>query len=424
VLLPDARHQHPCQLISIGAFLEMLLAPSAHHRGPLFACAALVLAAVASNACAGSTPEGATSEENPTAAAPTGSPAAAPPAPSGSSSAPDAGDAKADAGPPNPYLGGVPISAPAGTWTYVPMNDVVCGDGSTSGVSVNMSSTPGAPLLVFMTGGGACWDALTCLGGAAANVQNPVGEAVINETIPHAAALFDRTTADNPFKDASFVFVPYCTGDLHAGDAQKTYKFLTQSVTIQHRGARNTDAIVKRLLATFPAPPKLWLTGASGGGYGAMLSHHRFKAAWPGVRIDLLDDCGPPTDATGSTWQDMQASWKLELPPGCVDCGTHLTKLVPHLASTMGQGRFALLESTEDKVIRQFTGQLVAASFTAQVMSIKAAMGPTQRTYLIAGDTHVLLKQSPLPVASSGVTLTTWLKRFATDDPAWAHEGP
>jgi len=90
----------------------------------------------------------------------------------------------------------------------------------------------------------------------------------------------------------------------------------------------------------------------------------------------------------------------------------------------MGQGRFALLEYTEDKTIRSFTGRLVAQDFTAQVMALRTAMGPKQRAYLVAGDSHVLLKQNPLPVASSGVSLSTWLKRFANDDPAWAHEGP
>jgi hypothetical protein len=304
------------------------------------------------------------------------------------------------------------------------MNDVVCGNGSTSGVSVNMSAAPGAPLLVFMMGGGACWNELTCLGGAAANLQDAVGEAEIMADIPRVAALFDRSATDNPFRNASFVFVPYCTGDLHAGDAAKTYSFLTKTQTIQHRGARNTDAIVKRLLATFPAPPKLWLTGASGGGYGAMLSHHRFKAAWPTTRIDVLNDCGPPVQPTGSIWSDMQSSWKLELPPGCTGCEADVSKLLPHLAGAMGQGRLALLEYTQDKTIRSFTGKLVAQDFTSAVLALRAAMGPTQRAYLIDGDSHVLLKQNPLPVASSGVSLATWLTRFATDDPAWAHEGP
>lgn len=399
------------------------MTPHTLRRFASLICLALPLAA---NACgassdpASSDPAGAGASPAGTTAAPAPAKTNAPPAPS----SPGTDGGAPEAGPPNPYAGGAPISAPAATWTYVPMSDVVCGNGSTSGVAVNPSSKPGAPLLVFMMGGGACWNELTCLGGAASNLSDAVGEAEILADIPRVAALFDRAATDNPFRDASFVFVPYCTGDLHAGDMTRTYSVLTKKQTIQHRGARNTDAIVKRLLATFPSPPKLWLTGASGGGYGAMLSHHRFKSAWPTTRIDLLNDCGPPVQPTGSTWSDMQSAWKLELPPGCTDCASDVSKLLPHLAGTMGQGRLALMEYTEDKTIRSFTGRLVPSDFTNQVLALKAAMGPRQRAYLVDGDTHVLLKQSPLPVAASGVSLPTWLTRFATDDAAWAHEGP
>jgi hypothetical protein len=391
--------------------------------------ASLLVLLAGANACGtasepGAEPSATGTDGTSPAASPSGATTAPAPPSSAAPSAPPAEAGAPEAGPPNPYAGGAVINAPAGTWTYVPMNDVVCGNGSTSGVSVNPSSTPGAPLLVFMMGGGACWNELTCLGGAASNVSDAVGAADIATDIPRVAALFDRTATDNPFRDASFVFVPYCTGDLHAGDTKRTYSVLTKKVTIEHRGARNTDAIVKRLLATFPSPPKVWLTGASGGGYGAMLSHHRFKSAWPATRIDMLNDCGPPVQPTGSTWSDMQSAWKLELPPGCAGCATDVSKLLPHLASSMGQGRLALMEYTQDKTIRSFTGRVLAQDFTNQVLALKAAMGPRQRSYLVEGDTHVLLKQHPLPVASSGVTLPTWLTRFATDDAAWAHEGP
>jgi len=390
---------------------------------------ALLAAAVAVPAC-GLTTEGASTTDPSTSPSPSSTSAPAPepttttiPAPIATNAPGDDGGAP-EAGPPNPYAGGAPIAVPAGEWTYVPMNDVVCGNGTTSGIAVNPSPTAGAPLLVFFMGGGACWNALTCLGGTASNVASEVGAAEISADVPRVAALFDRDAQTNPFRDASFVFVPYCTGDIHAGDSERTYTLLTKSVTIKHRGARNADAILKRLLATYPAPPKIWVTGASGGGYGAMLNLHRFKTAWPSVRLDVLDDCGPPVQPTGSTWQDMQSSWNLELPPGCTDCDSDVAKLMPHLASTMRKGRFALLGYTKDKTISAFTGRLVGSDFENHLLALRGAAGPNQRTYFIAGDDHVLLKQNPLPVAPSGVTLATWLTRFATDDPAWGHEGP
>lgn len=347
------------------------------------------------------------------------------PAPTSTTSpAPTSTSEPVEAGPPNPYAGGQKIEAPANQWTYVPMADFVCGNGSTSGVAVNPSSAPNAPLLVFFMGGGACWDNITCLNGAASNVAENVGEANIMGDVPRVKALFDREQAANPFKDASFVFIPYCTGDLHAGDAQKSYSLVTKNATIRHRGARNSDAVVKRLLATYPATPKVYVTGASGGGYGAMLNFHRFRTAWPTTRIDILNDCGPPVNPLGSIWKDMLSTWKLELPPGCTGCADEPSKLLPYLSTAVGTGRMALLDFTQDKTIRSFTGRLLAQDFEQQIAAIKAATGPRQRMYIVAGDDHVLLKQDPLPVASSGVGLYTWLTRFATDDAAWAHEGP
>ncbi len=325
---------------------------------------------------------------------------------------------------PNPYAGGAPIAAPAGQWSYVPMADFVCGNGNASGIAVNPSSAPNAPLLVFFMGGGACWDALTCLGGAASFIDSDVGSAEVLGDVPRVRALFDREAAQNPFKDASFVFIPYCTGDLHGGDAQKTYSLLTKTVTVHHRGARNTDAVVKRLLATYASPSKIYVTGASGGGYGAMFGLHRFRTAWPTSRIDILNDCGPPIDPAGNTWTSMREAWKLEIPAACTGCEDDAAKVLPYLSATMGDGRFALLGYTKDKTIRSFSGRLVPQDFEQEMMALRAAAGPKQRMYYVDSDDHVLLKQNPLPVASSGVPLYAWLQRFASDDPAWAHEGP
>jgi hypothetical protein len=82
-----------------------------------------------------------------------------------------------------------------------------------------------------------------------------------------------------------------------------------------------------------------------------------------------------------------------------------------------------MLDFMRDKTISAFTFRL-GADFEQQLVALRAAAGPRQRMYYVGGDDHVLLKQNPLPVASSGAPLYTWLTRFATDDPAWAHEGP
>ncbi len=52
--------------------------------------------------------------------------------------------------------------------------------------------------------------------------------------------LFDRGDGDNPFADASYVFVPYCTGDLHAGSRVAMYLVDGQPTKGHHFGARAT----------------------------------------------------------------------------------------------------------------------------------------------------------------------------------------
>ena len=35
--------------------------------------------------------------------------------------------------------------------------------------------------------------------------------------------IFDRSNPENPFRDFGVIFVPYCTGDVHIGDASRRY---------------------------------------------------------------------------------------------------------------------------------------------------------------------------------------------------------
>ncbi len=337
-----------------------------------------------------------------------------------SSDAPDASaDAATDAAPT-----ALPITAPAGAWTFVPIAGMVCGDGSPTGISVNPSATPGAPLFVFLMGGGACWSDLTCLNNAADNVNQTVDGPAIAADIARLPLLFDRTRADGAFRDASFVFVPYCTGDLHAGNARRDYQFLTKKMTIEHRGARNVEAFLPRLAATFRAP-KVVLAGASAGGFGALLNYHRFRAAFATARIDILDDSGTPIQPTGSFWPDMQSAWNLTLPASCTGCAASAPAVLAYLDAQMGPaGRLALLSYTQDQTIRSFTGNLVPALFEADLGTLRSGMAARQRMFYVSGTSHVLTNKSPPPTTQAGLDVATWLQQFASDDPAWAHQGP
>src|ERR1700722_18815468 len=123
---------------------------------------------------------------------------------------------------------GAPITAKADTWTWVPFADASCANGTPTGLGVNLTGKPGARALIYLEGGGACWSDVTCYTFmTAVNFSTGYGEANFTADTASELALpggfFDRTAAANPFKDYDYVYVPYCTGDIHAGNNVYAY---------------------------------------------------------------------------------------------------------------------------------------------------------------------------------------------------------
>lgn len=149
-------------------------------------------------------------------------------------------------------------------WAKVsPGGDSLCGDGS----EFNFWQKTGAPdntnLLVVVEGGGACWDAATCgIGTGSTSISE--GRSPDNDR----NGVFDLENENNPFKDWSMVFVPYCTADIHWGDLTTQY---SDTLTIHHNGYNNLMAVLSWVGATFEEPETVFITGESAGAYGARL---------------------------------------------------------------------------------------------------------------------------------------------------------
>ena len=129
------------------------------------------------------------------------------------------------------------ITAPAGVWTWVPIDGMACGDGSPTGIGVNLVDTSDNVML-YMQGGGACWDLNTCFTlKSAVHIEGGYGQSDFNTDIATLSGsyLWQRVP-QNPFKDVSWIYVPYCTGDLHDGANVMMYD-ATHSV--QHVGRTN-----------------------------------------------------------------------------------------------------------------------------------------------------------------------------------------
>jgi Pectinacetylesterase len=327
---------------------------------------------------------------------------------------------------------GDPIATTMNTWTWVDFPGSACDDGSATGIGVNQGSSNN--LIVFLNGGGACWDYLTCYQLNTAS-HGPFGKTQFDAQAGGIAAgtIFDRDAADNPFKDWSFVFVPYCTGDVHAGDNVVMYSdnMGMNTHTYHHTGHRNILEYVPRIAATWPSPGKLVVSGSSAGGYGASFNYDTFRQYWPAAKAWLLDDSGPTLegDAIPPGYRtEWYAQWRIDklLDPICGEaCKSDFSQAVKILAERYHGDRMALLSSLQDSTIRNYF-LLSPTGFQGELLLMAHdVLDPTTnfRYFFVSGSSHTMLGNVG-GFTSQGTPLQTWLTQFIADDAAWTSLQP
>ena len=315
------------------------------------------------------------------------------------------------------------------TWTWVDFPESACDDGTPTGIGVNLTASPN--VLVYLQGGGACWDALTCLTLNSAT-HGPYGGTQFTAQFPPngnaTGTAFDRTLAGNPFATWNFVYVPYCTGDLHGGQNVATYATNNGPRAYHHVGHANVLAYLRRLIPTFGSAQKIVLSGASAGGYGTMLNQPDFHAGFPGAKLYVLDDSGPMiTGFPASELQGFFTNWRLDLvtDPVCgMACRTDLSLLHSSLATTYGD-RTALLSSLQDQTIRQYA-QMSATQFQTALLALelnRIRPQPKDHVFFVTGQSHTMLGNVS-GFSQNGVSLLPWLTQFVNDDAAWTSVMP
>lgn len=324
-----------------------------------------------------------------------------------------------------------PITVPADVWTWIPIGGTQCVHGSETGIAVNPH--PGATkLVVFLQGGGSCTH---CWGATeSAKVGTPThydaaslaAEADIGNAGGKGQLLMRRNDADNPLNDANLVFVPYCTGDAHAGTATVTETGDDGLVhTDMFWGGLDLDLILRRLVVTYPAPSRVWLAGSSAGGFATTFNYAKVKAAF-GVRTDTINDSGEPLVPSAPlavSQTGMASLWGIATPAGCTTCTTALG-FYQYNRALDPAARFAVLSNDYDPVIAENdfgTAQQDAAylaDFHAALHSFIDGLDSNAHA-LILGNTpasasHVVMNKQPY----SG-QVGAWLQLMVDDSTAW-----
>jgi hypothetical protein len=162
-------------------------------------------------------------------------------------------------------------------------------------------------VVLFFEGGGACFSAETCnpLSGTYASTVGP------DDDPSNRHGIFDLTDARNPLADWSFVYVPYCTGDVHLGNATTEY---APGEVIHHVGAVNAAAALAYLAETYPDATDVLVAGESAGAAPTPLYAGELSDLLPGARITVLADGSgsypdiPGVNAViGSVWGTLDA---------------------------------------------------------------------------------------------------------------------
>jgi hypothetical protein len=142
-------------------------------------------------------------------------------------------------------------------------------------------------LLIFLQGGGACWQNFyQC---------NILAEAQNGPRPPFG--VFDSNNPDNPFADYSIVYMPYCDGSAFGGDNDVLDGSFPFGPVRFHRGVQNVSAGMDVAGATFPPTKKMKITvmGHSAGGVGvAAFAPFLTRFVYGnGPDVSVFNDAGP-----------------------------------------------------------------------------------------------------------------------------------
>lgn len=181
-----------------------------------------------------------------------------------------------------PVPGLVQAQASVAWQEVVPGQGAVCTDGSPFKFYVNRGDPK--RLVIFLQGGGACWDAATC--SVPGRIFRPRVE--IDE-LREGQGIYALQNPGNPFREWTFVMAPYCSADVHWGHADRTY---AAGLTIQHRGGVNALTVLSWIYANVPDPEQIVVLGRSAGAYGSIMWAPYLMRRYPNARVVQLGDVG------------------------------------------------------------------------------------------------------------------------------------
>jgi Pectinacetylesterase len=300
------------------------------------------------------------------------------------------------------------------------------GDGPTClrGTEYAMSTrdTGSEDLVIFLQGGGGCWDTLCA---AQETVEEP--------EVPDDGIL-NRDLAGNPVADWNVSYLPYCDGGVHASDVEHDIDnngIIEAGTTDQiHHGLQNMSAALDVTVQTFPSPRRILLTGVSGGGFGTIFALPLVRTMYPDVPIEVINDSGVAVGRPGEPefFTDLLTYWNALdsfIPPSCPNCideDGHGTGIFNWALERDDNLRISLMSHKQDAVIAGFffevPGPVWEAELISEMAEVEAANPERLRSLVADGTAHTFLG-SRTGLEVDGITVLDWVTAMLDDSADW-----
>jgi hypothetical protein len=311
-------------------------------------------------------------------------------------------------------------------WTRViPGGDCQCADGSE--FSFWEWQADPTRVVLFLNGGGVCWDAETCAFSGEHGESDFYDWSVAGTEPENRSGMFDITRADNPFADYSFVYVSSCTGDAHLGDIAQEY---SDDLIVEHRGSVNATAAVTYLAEQYPDATQVVVVGKTAGSVAAPLYAGLVADLLPNAEVIVFggqsgawpDDPGFNTDILEGQWGAYSAApeWAtigLEVSEwGVPRFWTQAAAHDPNLV--LSRFDFAY----DDHAASEITGWIGGDPDLLEIIDDNEAAieatGATLHSYTAPGVDHQIFEPDKFYETSvNGVRLVDWIKALLGDDP-------
>lgn len=309
-------------------------------------------------------------------------------------------------------------------WNEIdPGGDTLCARGTEYSFFVRSGTVN--KVVVDFIGGGACWDEQTCgLSGAIfADDMDWMRDLVDADEF---AGVYDADNPENPFADWYHVIVPYCTGDIHWGDSVTTYGEGDDEITIHHKGAVNSRAVMGWIEENFSAPEQVLSTGCSAGSYGSIMWSAELARLFPETDLIQIGDSGAGVVTENwfatsfPSWNAEQAfpSWIPSLDPAQNELqGLVLPDLYERLAEHHSDLRFAqfntILDWNQAFYYEAMGGEDGADGWSQRMVDHVTRLEgtPNYRNFVGPGDEHCIIPyDSFYEVEADGVRLVDWMR--------------